>query len=87
MDITWEPTAPAGNIKYEPMFNKVRQEQRVDPKLAGQWAVIANFESDGTARDTAYRLRKRFEDFEVISRRQGNGTTSILIRYREANNV
>lgn len=50
--------------KYAPMLAAIKADQPLHP---GQWAELAKFVSPDTAKDTAYRLRKRWPLFQFRS--------------------
>jgi len=82
VELEWEDDASApGNEKYPKMLVAIK-----DSSLVGdhrQWAVLNKMTNEGSARDLASRLGRENPEFEVVSRKQDDGTTIVYARLRD----
>ena len=80
--IVWEDDPTPGNVKYEPLLGQIKAAQLGSDERRSQWAKVNTFDNDASARDTAYRLGKRWDEFDFISRKDDDGVT-VFARLKE----
>jgi len=83
-DIEWaeDGQLQKRNMKYGPLLKTIKGEQLASSRHRGMWARIAEFANDASARDTAYRLVKAHDEFDFVSRKDGN-VTAVYARLKE----
>jgi hypothetical protein len=81
-DIQFRDVPLPGNRKYPQLLTRIKREQLASIDNRELWAYLNEFESEGTARDLAYRLGKTHSEFEFISRK-GEGTTVVYARLKD----
>jgi ketosteroid isomerase-like protein len=80
-DIKWLEGQPAPQSKYPAMLDEIKRTTVVNARMRGKWAILNTFTSQATARDLAYRLGRKHEDFEFTSRTvetDGDGVTAVV---------
>jgi len=82
MDIQWEDEPFKGTQKYPQMLKAIKKAQLEDPEARKRWAYLNDFASEATARDLAYRLGTKHDEFDFISRKDGE-TTNVYCRLKE----
>lgn len=83
MDIEWADDPTPANYKYPAMLKAIKAEQLEHDESRERWAFLAEFVSEGTARDLAYRLGKAHDEFDVVSRKGDDGMTRVYARLKE----
>jgi hypothetical protein len=73
-EIEWEDELPRGTTKYPQMLEAIKAAQLDQPETRESWAKLNDFLSEGTARDLAWRLGKRYGEFDIIARKDGERT-------------
>jgi hypothetical protein len=82
-DIEWADDPSPANYKYPAMLKSIKAEQLENSKSRERWAFLAEFVSEGTARDLAYRLGKHHDEFDVVSRKGDDGATRVYARLKD----
>lgn len=85
MTIEWvnEDEVAVGVAKYPQLLATIKAEQLASTVHRGKWAKLATYEVEGSARDATNRLKKAHEDFDFISRKNDDNTTSVYARLKE----
>jgi hypothetical protein len=82
-DIQWADDPSPANYKYPAMLKSIKAEQLENPESRERWAFLAEFASEGTARDLAYRLGNTHDEFEFVSRKGDDEVTRVYTRLKE----
>ena len=82
-DIEWADDPSPANYKYPAMLKGIKAAQLEHPESRERWAFLAEFASEGTARDLAYRLGKAHDEFDVVSRKGDDDLTRVYARLKE----
>jgi hypothetical protein len=72
-----------GNAKYPQLLAQIKGEQLASTRHRGMWALIGEFNNEGTARDLAYRLGRTHDEFTFSSRKGEEGTTRVYAQLKE----
>lgn len=81
-DIEYIDAPYPANSKYPKLLAQIKGEQLASTRHQGMWALIAQFESEGTARDLAYRLGTKNAEFNFMSRK-GEDWTFVYAQLKE----
>lgn len=71
------------NSKYPKLLATIKGEQLASPRTREQWALIAEFEIEGSARDLGYRLGREHQEFRFTVRKVGSSKTRVYARLRD----
>lgn len=76
-EIEWsdEDVSPTSYEKYPQLLAQIKGEQLASTRHRGLWAKLANFKSEQSGRDLAYRLKEPYPEFEFVSRKEGDKVT------------
>ena len=81
MELEWEDDAKLpGNEKYPAMLAAIKDSSLVGDHRS--WAVLNKMTNEGSARDLASRLARENPEFDVVSRKQDDGTTTVFARLK-----
>lgn len=81
-DIEWASDPKPRHHKYGPLLADIKSAQLGDDLLREEWAKVAGFAVEPSARDLANRLGKEHDEFDFVSRK-GDEETIVYARLKE----
>jgi len=72
-----------GNAKYPQLLAQIKGEQLASTRHRDMWALVAEFDNEGSARDLAYRLGRTHDEFTFAGRKGPNGMTRVYAQLKE----